>query len=97
MFESGLSRLDVVHEARTPEEREAVYAFRYTLYVEELGRELGGADHVHGVVRDDEDEAVGEVYVRGASAGVDLGFCYCAPGRLLAERVVRAELRSGGR
>jgi hypothetical protein len=150
VFESGLSRLDVVHEARTPEEREAVYAFRYTVYVEELGRELGGADHVHRVVRDDEDEAVGsihlytgpidaisgavrlriwkpgqvpghefrmlamdhfpgirsmavselgrlmirpslrgrlllpalvrEVYVRGASAGVDLGFCYCAPG-----------------
>jgi CRP-like cAMP-binding protein len=150
VFESRLSRLDVVHEAITREEREAVYAFRYTVYVEELGRELGGADHVRRVVRDDDDDAVGsihlytgsisdisgsvrlriwqpgqipshdfhllsmdrfpgigamvvselgrlmirpslrgrlllpalvrEVYQRGASAGVDLGFCYCAPG-----------------
>ncbi|MGA8048179.1 MAG: cyclic nucleotide-binding domain-containing protein [Dermatophilaceae bacterium] len=150
MFESRLSRLDVVREAITREEREAVYAFRYKVYVEELGRELGGADHVGKVVCDDDDESVSsihlytgsindisgtvrlriwqagqipshefnvlslesfpgidgmvvselgrlmikpslrgrlllpalvrEVYERGASAGVDLGFCYCAPG-----------------
>lgn len=150
MFESRLSKLDVVHEAITREEREAVYAFRYRVYVEELGRELGGVDHARKVVRDDDDDAVSSVhlftgsisdisgtvrlriwqpgripshdfhllsmdsfpgietmvvselgrlmirpslrgrlllpalvrgvYERGASAGVDLGFCYCAPG-----------------
>lgn len=150
MFESRLSRLDVVHEAVTREEREAVYRFRYTVYVQELGRELGGVDHVRKVVCDDDDESassihlytgslgdisgavrlriwppgqiprhefdalsmdgfpgidamvvselgrlmirpslrgrlllpalVRAVYERGASAGVDLGFCYCAPG-----------------
>lgn len=150
MFESRLSKLDVVHEAITHVEREAVYAFRYKVYVEELGRELGGVDHVRKVVRDDDDDVVSSVhlytgsisdisgtvrlriwqagqipshdfhllsmdrfsgieamvvselgrlmirpslrgrlllpalvravYERGASAGVDLGFCYCAPG-----------------
>ena len=45
MLASWLTSLEQVHEAKTPEAREAIYRFRYTVYVEELGRELGGADH----------------------------------------------------
>ena len=150
MFVSRLAKLDVVHEARTPEERHAVYAFRYAVYVEELGKELPGVDHERRVVVDDDDEAdtstilytgsldavtstvrirawppvrvpgdvvdmfslslfpgiedttisevgrlmirpglrgklllpalVREIYERSVQAGVDLAFCYCAPG-----------------
>ena len=150
MFESWVTKLERVHEAKTREERDAVYAFRYKVYVEELGRELGGADHVRKIVCDEDDEQdystqlytgpledisgtvrlriwqpgripkhefemlsmssfpdiesrsiselgrlmirptlrgklllpslVRSVYERGVKAGVDLGFCYCAPG-----------------
>ncbi len=41
MLKSLLSRLQPVHQAVTREEREAVYRFRYRVYVEEFGRELG--------------------------------------------------------
>ncbi len=150
MFEPWFTKLEQVHEAKSREERDAVYAFRYKVYVEELGRELGGADHVRKVVCDEDDEQDGSVllytgplddisatvrlriwqpgriprhefdmlsmsrfpgieqrtiselgrlmirptlrgklllpslvrsvYERGVAAGVDLGFCYCAPG-----------------
>ena len=150
MFEPWLTKLEQVHEAKSREERDAVYAFRYKIYVEELGRELGGVDHVRKVVCDGDDEKecsvllytgplddisatvrlriwqpgripgrefemlsmskfpgieertiselgrlmirptlrgklllpslVRSVYERGVVAGVDLGFCYCAPG-----------------
>ena len=56
MFESWVTKLEGVHEAKTREERDAVYAFRYKVYVEELGRELGGADHVRKIVCDEDDE-----------------------------------------
>lgn len=49
-------QLKAVHRATTPEEREAIYRFRYRVYVEELHRELGGVDHAARMVRDDEDE-----------------------------------------
>jgi len=150
LFEPWLTKLEQVHEAKSREERDAVYAFRYKIYVEELGRELGGVDHVRKVVCDEDDEQDGSVllytgplddisatvrlriwqpgripgrefemlsmskfpgieertiselgrlmirptlrgklllpslvrsvYERGVVAGVDLGFCYCAPG-----------------
>lgn len=150
MFEPWLTKLEQVHEAKSREERDAVYAFRYRIYVDELGREIGGVDHVRKVVCDVDDEQecsvllytgplddisatvrlriwqpgriprhefemlsmskfpgieerriselgrlmirptlrgklllpslVRSVYERGVAAGVDLGFCYCAPG-----------------
>ena len=36
-----LTKLEPVHRAETREEKEAVYRFRYSIYVEEYGRELG--------------------------------------------------------
>ena len=56
MLKEMLSRLEPVHVATTREEREAVYRFRYEVYHEEFGRELGGPDHERRWVRDDEDE-----------------------------------------
>ncbi len=51
-----LARLEKVHRAATHRELEAIYRFRYTVYVEELGREIGGADHDNRWVRDSEDD-----------------------------------------
>lgn len=48
--------LPAVHVADTPDTRAAVYRFRYEVYVEELGRKLGNADHDRRWVHDDEDE-----------------------------------------
>lgn len=45
-----------VHRAKTREEREAVYRFRYQVYHEEFGRELGSPDHERRRVTDAEDE-----------------------------------------
>jgi hypothetical protein len=49
-------QLKSVHRAATQEERDAIYRFRYRIYVEELHRELGGVDHARRMVRDDEDD-----------------------------------------
>jgi hypothetical protein len=51
-----IDALDQVHIADRDEEREAVFRFRYSVYVEELGRKLGNADHVRRRVHDDEDD-----------------------------------------
>ena len=51
-----LARLKPVKLATTAAEREAVYRFRYRVYVEELRREIGGVDHAGRRVCDDEDE-----------------------------------------
>jgi hypothetical protein len=51
-----IDALDQVHIADCEEEREAVFRFRYSVYVEELGRKLGNADHVRRRVHDDEDD-----------------------------------------
>lgn len=56
MFRDSLGRLEPVHVAETRREVEAIYRFRYTVFVEELGRELGGVDHENRWVHDDEDE-----------------------------------------
>lgn len=57
MLKQLLSRLEPVHRAETREEREAVYRFRYQVYVEEFGRELGSPDHRRKWVTDADDEA----------------------------------------
>jgi hypothetical protein len=49
-------QLRPVHLARTQEEREALYRFRYRVYVEELRREIGGVDHERRIVHDAEDD-----------------------------------------
>lgn len=57
MLKQFLSRLEPVHRAETKAEREAVYRFRYRVYVQEFGRELGAPDHERKRVTDDHDEA----------------------------------------
>ena len=44
------------HNARSEEEKEAVYRFRYDIYVEEMGRYRGIADHAHRRFREPEDD-----------------------------------------
>lgn len=56
MLKQLLSRLETVHRATTREEREAVYRFRYQVYVEEFGRELGSPDHGRRWVTDADDD-----------------------------------------
>jgi hypothetical protein len=56
MLRDWLSRLEPVHKATTRSEREAIYRFRYTVFVKELGREIGGVDHDQHWVCDEEDE-----------------------------------------
>lgn len=56
MFARFFMQLKPIHLARTQEEREAVYRFRYRIYVEELQREIGGVDHERRMVRDAEDD-----------------------------------------
>jgi Cyclic nucleotide-binding domain/Acetyltransferase (GNAT) domain len=48
--------LDRVHIASSEDERDAVFSFRYSVYVEELGRKLGNADHRVRRVHDEEDD-----------------------------------------
>jgi cyclic nucleotide-binding protein/N-acyl amino acid synthase FeeM len=51
-----IEALDQVHIADSDEECEAVFGFRYSVYVEELGRKLGNADHSRRRVHDEEDD-----------------------------------------
>jgi cyclic nucleotide-binding protein/N-acyl amino acid synthase FeeM len=50
-----LARRYTVHQARTEEEREAIYRFRYEVYVEELHYDFG-AEHDRRRLKQDEDE-----------------------------------------
>ena len=43
--------------AKTQEEREAIYRFRYQIYVGELKRDYPDADHEHKWLHDDDDES----------------------------------------
>jgi hypothetical protein len=45
-----------VHEAVTEEERHAVFQFRYTIYVEEMGRYRSTADHDNRLLVEPEDD-----------------------------------------
>ncbi len=51
-----------VQLATTPDEREAVYAFRYQVYVDEMGKPMDEADHERRIVRDPADES-GSIFV----------------------------------
>lgn len=50
-----IGSLEPVNIAETEAEREAIFAFRYSVYAAELGRKLGNADHEHKLVHDPED------------------------------------------
>lgn len=56
MLANLFTKLKAVHVAKTREEMEAIYRFRYRIYVEELHRELGGVDHDKRMVTDAEDD-----------------------------------------
>jgi CRP-like cAMP-binding protein len=56
MISQLFMRLSKVHLATSREELDAIYRFRYTIYVEELHREIGGVDHARKMVMDAEDE-----------------------------------------
>jgi hypothetical protein len=51
-----LARFTPLHQAQTPEEREAIYRFRYSIYGTELRREYPGIDHQRGRLAEEEDE-----------------------------------------
>lgn len=51
-----IGALEPVYMAETEAEREAVFAFRYSVYGAELGRKLGNADHGRHRVHDAEDD-----------------------------------------
>lgn len=43
-------------QTRTEEQRERIYRFRYSIYVEEMGKPMPGADHVRRTLRDELDD-----------------------------------------
>lgn len=51
-----MSELETVGIARTQQEREAVYRFRYRVYVEELKRDYPDADHERKWLLDEDDD-----------------------------------------
>lgn len=51
------------HQARTEEEKEAVYRFRYEIYVAEMGRYQNVADHKRRRFREPEDDSARIFYV----------------------------------
>ena len=51
-----MPQLEDVTIATSQEEREAIYRFRYQVYVEELKRDYPDADHEHKWLRDEDDE-----------------------------------------
>lgn len=66
-----LLQLETVRAAQTRAEREAIWRFRYDIYVRELGKTVAGADHVHQWVRDqDEDEPQVTLLYTGSPAAV---------------------------
>ncbi|MEM9106026.1 MAG: hypothetical protein AAGC96_10260, partial [Pseudomonadota bacterium] len=56
MLSGWLSKLEPVRIARSDEEREAVFRFRYEVYCDEFGRELGTPDHARRRLHDPEDD-----------------------------------------
>ncbi len=57
MLTQWLTKLEPIYVAKTTEELEAVYRFRYTIYHQEYGRQLGNVDHERRWVSDPEDVA----------------------------------------
>ncbi|MDH3976528.1 MAG: cyclic nucleotide-binding domain-containing protein [Deltaproteobacteria bacterium] len=73
MLVKWLSRIEKVYVARTVEELQAIYRFRYTIYVEELKRQIGGVDHKRRMVHDEEDEKEGAVHLYAGTVDEIIG------------------------
>ena len=69
----GPAALASVHDAVTDAEREAIWAFRYRVYVEEMGRKAVQADHERGWVRDPEDDKPYSTHLYTHDGGVVTG------------------------
>ena len=59
-----------VRVAETPQEREDIFRFRYKVYVEDLKKEVPGADHAGKLVRDEEDEPGLLLYISDEAGNV---------------------------
>ncbi len=57
-------RCPVVRIAETPTDREAIFRFRYRVFVEELGRQSGSADHGARLMYDELDKHAVLLYAR---------------------------------
>jgi hypothetical protein len=57
-----------IHLAETEAEKQAVYRFRYDVYVEEMGRYGGAADHVNRLLVEPEDATARIFYARQTPA-----------------------------
>jgi len=76
---------ETVRIASTPEEREAIYRFRYSVYVDELHRKIGGVDSNAKRVADAIDEAPSTIHLYVGSPEQVLGvirLCPWAPGAI---------------
>lgn len=51
-----------IDTAKTPDEQERIFRFRYTIYVEEMGKPMPGADHVQRTLRDELDNHATHLY-----------------------------------
>ena len=63
MLLNFLSKLEKVHRASSPEEREAIYRFRYDIYANELKRDSSAIDHAAKILRDDNDESDAAIHL----------------------------------
>ncbi len=52
---------EAVHRATSEHERDAIFRFRYRVYVDELGKDVSSADHEHRRIHDLADDAPGTV------------------------------------
>jgi N-acyl-L-homoserine lactone synthetase len=69
MLMQWLMGLEKVHQARTQEEREAIYRFRYHIYVEELEKGFLDVDHERRMIYDEDDVSEGAVLFYTQSKG----------------------------
>jgi len=73
MLIQWLMGLEKVTKAETQEERDAIYRFRYRVYVEELKKGFLDVDHERRMIRDDDDETPGAVLFYTGSKGAVTG------------------------
>lgn len=69
MLLQWLMGLEKVYKAETPAERDAIYRFRYHVYVEELKKGFLEVDHANRMIRDRDDESPGSVLFYTESKG----------------------------
>ncbi len=62
-----------IQQVTSPEDREAVFRFRYRIYVEELGKPLPVADHKRRIYQDELDDAARILVALDESTGAIVG------------------------